>query len=76
MTLFEKVCRMVGDRRIPAFKMPAFKLFSVGFANRHVTTVVVLAIMVSAGAVSVGLYFAIKDVARSTFNWPDRKSVV
>jgi len=62
---------MVGDRRIPSFRMPAFRWFTVGFANKHVTTVVVMAIAVSAGAVSVGLYFAIKDVASSTYNWPE-----
>ncbi len=71
MTLFEKLCRMIGDRRIPSPKMPAFQLFRVGFANRHVTTVVVMAIVVSAAAVTVGLYFAIKDVASSTYNWPE-----
>mgnify|MGYP005815516899 CR=1 FL=1 len=71
MTLFDKICRMVGDRQIPSFRMPTFKRFSVGFANRHVTTLVVMAIMVSAAAVSVGLYFAIKDVASSTYNWPE-----
>ena len=78
MTLFEKICRMVGNRRLPAprfpafklFRFPAFRLFRVGFASRHITTVVVMAIMVSAGAVSVGLFFAVKDVARATFNWP------
>ena len=36
-----------------------------------VTTVVVFAIVVSAAAVAVGLYFAIKDVASSTYNWPE-----
>jgi len=71
MTLFEKICRMVGDRRIPSPRLPAFQMFRVGFANRHVSTVVVLAIVVSAAAVSVGLYFAIKDVASSTYNWPE-----
>jgi len=71
MTLFEKICRMVGDRRIPSPRLPAFKMFRVGFANRHVSTVVVMAIVVSAAAVSVGLYFAIKDVASSTYNWPE-----
>jgi hypothetical protein len=71
MTLFEKICRMVGDRRIPAFKMPAFRLARISFANRHVTTVVLMAIAVSAAAVSVGLYFVVKDVASSTYNWPE-----
>jgi hypothetical protein len=71
MTLFDKICRMVGDRRIPSFRMPAFKRLRVGFANRHATTVVIMAIMVSAGAVSVGLWFAVKDVVSSTYNWPE-----
>ena len=71
MTLFEKICRMVGDRRIPAPRMPAFRSFRVGFANRHVTTVVLMAIVISAAAVSVGLYFAVKDVVHSSWNWPD-----
>jgi hypothetical protein len=71
MNLFEKICRMVGDRRIPSFRMPAFKLFRVGFANKHVTTIVVMAIIVSAAAVSVGMYFAIRDVVGSTYNWPE-----
>ena len=71
MTLFDKICRMIGDRRIPSPKMPAFRLLRVGFANKHVTTVVVMAIMVSGAAVSVGLYFAVKDVVSSTYNWPE-----
>ena len=71
MTLFEKICRMVGNRRIPAPRMPAFRLFRIGFANRHVTTIVVMSIVVSGLAVAVGLYFAVKDVASSTYNWPE-----
>jgi hypothetical protein len=71
MTLFEKICRMVGDRRIPSFRMPAFRWFTVGFASKHVTTVVVLAIVVSGLAVAVGLYFAVRDVMSSTYNWPE-----
>ena len=71
MTLFEKICRMVGNRRIPSFRMPAFRLARISFANRHVTTVVLMAIVVSVAAVSVGLYFVVKDVASSTYNWPE-----
>ena len=51
--------------------MPAFKRFRVGFANRHVTTIVVMSIVVSGLAVAVGLYFAVKDVVSSTYNWPE-----
>jgi len=70
MTLFEKICRMIGDKRIPAPRMPAFRLFRVGFANKHVTTIVIGSILISAAAVSVGMYFAIRDVVGSTYNWP------
>ena len=62
---------MVGDRRIPSFRMPAFRWFTVGFANKHVTTIVVLTIVVSGLAVAVGLYFAVRDVMSSTYNWPE-----
>ena len=61
---------MIGDKRIPAPRMPAFRLFRVSFANRHVTTIVVGSILISAAAVSVGMYFAIRDVVGSTYNWP------
>jgi hypothetical protein len=71
MTLFQKLCRMVGDRRIPSFRMPAFRLFRIGFANRHVTTIVVMAIVVSGLAVAVGIFFAVRDVASSHWDWPD-----
>ena len=71
MTLFDKICRMVGDRRIPAPKMPTIRLVRVGFANKHVTTIVVMAIMVSGVAVSVGLWFAVKDVVNASWDWPE-----
>ena len=71
MTLFDKICRMVGDRRIPAPKMPTIRLARVGFANKHVTTIVVMAIMVSGAAVSVGLWFAVKDIANASWDWPE-----
>jgi hypothetical protein len=43
----------------------------VSFANKSVTGIVVMAIVVSGLAVAVGLYFAVKDVASSTYNWPE-----
>ena len=71
MTLFEKICRMVGDRRLPAPKMPSIRLVRIGFANRHVTTIVVMAMMISGAAVSVGLWFAVKDIANASWDWPE-----
>jgi len=40
-------------------------------AQKNVTFIVALTIAVSGAAVAVGLYFAVKDVASSTYNWPE-----
>ena len=71
MTLFEKLTRMIGDRRIPSPKMPSLPRFRVSLAQKNVTAIVVMTIVVSGLAVAVGLYFAVKDVVSSTYNWPE-----
>ena len=71
MTLFEKLTKMIGDRTIPSPTLPSLPRFRVSFANKSVTGIVVMAIVVSGLAVAVGLYFAVKDVASSTYNWPE-----
>ena len=71
MTLFEKITKMIGDRTIPSPTLPSLPRFRVSFANKSVTGIVVMAIVVSGLAVAVGLYFAVKDVASSTYNWPE-----
>jgi hypothetical protein len=48
--------------------MPRFR---VSLAQKNVTAIVVLTIAVSGLAVAVGLYFAVKDVASSTYDWPE-----
>ena len=71
MTLFEKITKMIGDRTIPSPTLPSLPRFRVSFANKSVTGIVVMARVVSGLAVAVGLYFAVKDVASSTYNWPE-----
>ena len=71
MTLFEKITRMIGDRNIPVPSLPSMPRFRVSLAQKNVTAIVVLTIAVSGLAVAVGLYFAVKDVASSTYNWPE-----
>jgi len=71
MTLFEKIARMIGDRNIPVPALPSLPRFRVSMAQKNVTFIVALTIAVSGAAVAVGLYFAVKDVASSTYNWPE-----
>jgi len=71
MTLFEKITRMVGDRNIPVPSLPSLPRFRISIANKNVSAIVVMTIAISGMAVAVGLYFAVKDVATSTYNWPE-----
>ena len=71
MTLFEKIARMIGDRNIPVPALPSLPRFRVSLAQKNLTLIVGLTIAISGAAVAVGLYFAVKDVASSTYNWPE-----
>jgi hypothetical protein len=71
VTLFEKITRMIGDRNIPVPSLPSMPRFRVSLAQKNVTAIVVLTIAISGLAVAVGLYFAVKDVASSTYDWPE-----
>ena len=67
MNIFEKLAHVIGNRQIP---IPAIPRFSISMANGSVAKIVIFTIMVSAAAVAVGMYFAIRDVVGSTYNWP------
>ena len=67
MSIFEKLAALIGNRQVP---IPAIPRFRVSFANGAVTKIVSMCILVSGAAVSVGMYFAIRDVVSSTYNWP------
>ena len=71
MTLFEKLAALVGNRQIPALAIPSLPRYRISFANAAVVKIVVACILVSALAVGVGLYFAVKDVVNATYNWPE-----
>jgi hypothetical protein len=67
MSIFEKLAALIGNRQVP---IPAIPRFRVSFANGAVAKIVIMCILVSGAAVSVGMYFAIRDVVSSTYNWP------
>ena len=71
MNIFEKLAHLIGNKQIPMPAVPSLPRFGISMANGAVAKIVVLTIMVSAAAVGVGMYFAIRDVVGSTYNWPD-----
>jgi len=70
MTLFEKLAHLVGDRKVPVPAMPGLSVPTISFGSKATLKIIFFTVMVALGAVSVGMYFAIKDVNSSTYNWP------
>ena len=71
MSLIEKLAHMVGDRKVPIPAMPGLSVPTISFGSKATVKIIFLTVMVALGAVSVGMYFAIRDVVGSTYNWPD-----
>ncbi len=71
MSLIEKLAHLVGDRKVPVPAMPGLSVPTISFGSKATVKIIFLTVMVALGAVSVGMYFAIKDVNSSTYNWPE-----
>ena len=71
MSLFEKLAHLVGNRKVPVPAMPGFSVPRVSFGSKATLKIIVFTVLVSLGAVGTGMYFTIKDVVHSSWNWPD-----
>ena len=71
MSLFEKLAHMVGHRKVPVPAMPGFSVPRVSFGSKATLKIIFFTVLVSLGAVGTGMYFTIKDVVHSSWNWPD-----
>jgi len=71
MNLFQKLAYMIGDRRIPVPTMPGFSIPRVSFGSRATLKIIVFTVLVSGAAVGTGMYFTIRDVVHSSWDWPD-----
>ena len=71
MSLLEKIAQLIGDRKIPVPAMPGVPRFRISFANRHIVKIIFLTVLVSVAAVATGMYFTVRDVINSSWDWPD-----
>ena len=71
MSLFEKLAHMIGDRRIPVPSMPGFSVPRISFGNKQVVKIIIFTVLISLAAVATGMYFTIRDVVHSSWDWPD-----
>ena len=70
MSLFEKLAHMVGHRKVPVPAMPGFSVPRVSFGSKSTLKIIFFTVLVSLGAVGTGMYFTIKDVVHSSWDWP------
>ena len=71
MSLFEKLAHMVGNRKVPVPAMPGVSVPRVSFGSRATLKIIFFTVLVSLGAVGTGMYFTIRDVVHSSWDWPD-----
>ena len=71
MSLFEKLAHMVGHRKVPVPAMPGLSVPRVSFGSKATLKIIFFTVLVSLGAVGTGMYFTIRDVVHSSWNWPD-----
>ena len=63
--------RLPTPTKLPRIKLPRFTgLPTVGMANSRIKYVILGSVMLSVCAVSVGMFFAVRDVMGSTYDWP------
>ena len=63
--------RLPTPTKLPRIKLPRLTgIPAIGLANSKIKYVVFGSVMLSACAVSVGMFFAVRDVMGSTYDWP------
>ena len=71
MSIFEKLAHMIGHRKVPVPAMPGLSVPRISFGSKATLKIIFFTVLVSLGAVGTGMYFTIRDVVHSSWNWPD-----
>ena len=70
MSLFEKLAHMIGDRKVPIPAMPGFSVPGISFGSKATLKIIFFTVFVAAAAVGTGMYFTVRDVVHSSWDWP------
>ena len=70
MSLFEKLAHMIGDRKVPIPAMPGFSVPGISFGSKSTLKIIFFTVFVAAAAVGTGMYFTVRDVVHSSWDWP------
>ena len=61
---------MVGHRKVPVPAMPGISVPRVSFGSKATLKIIFFTVLVSLAAVGTGMYFTIRDVVHSSWDWP------
>ena len=70
MSLFEKLAHMIGSRKVPVPAMPGFSVPGISFGSKSTLKIIFFTVFVAAAAVGTGMYFTVRDVVHSSWDWP------
>ena len=70
MSLFEKLAHMIGDRKVPIPAMPGVRVHGISFGSKSTLKIIFFTVFVAAAAVGTGMYFTVRDVVHSSWDWP------
>ena len=72
MNLFGKLAAMLRDRRIRLPALPSKPPMSrVSLGSQSTSKAIVFSVILASAVVAVAIFFAVKDVASSTWDWPE-----
>ena len=61
---------MVGDRKVPIPAMPGVRVPGISFGSKATLKIIFFTVFVAAAAVGTGMYFTVRDVVHSSWDWP------
>ena len=70
MSLFEKLAHMIGNRKVPVPAMPGFSVPGISVGSKSTLKIIFFTVFVAAAAVGTGMYFTVRDVVHSSWDWP------
>ena len=70
MSLFEKLAHMIGSRKVPIPAMPGIRVPGISFGSKSTLQIIFFTVFVAAAAVGTGMYFTVRDVVHSSWDWP------
>ena len=72
MNLFNKLALILKDRKIRVPSLPSKPpMLRVSLGNQSTSKAIVFSVVLATAVVATGIFFAVKDVASSTWDWPE-----